>query len=488
MKSLASLGETAREDALLRFRILRPHLEAGLPLRVVAEEGGIAFRTAQRWVARYREHGLVGLAREPRGDRGQPRGISQELRKLVEGLGLERPVLPARSVYRQAGQMAELRGESAPSYWTVCAVLRSLPPGLVTLAHEGPKKYSDRFDLVHRREAAGPNALWQVDHAQLNLPLARENGSAAKPWLTVVLDDWSRAVAGYYLAFEPPSTLRTSLALRQAIWRKEEPGWPVSGIPEALYTDNGSDFRSRHMEQVAADLKMRLIFSTPGKPRGRGRIERFFRTVEERFLCDQEGYLQRSRAKPTMSLQDLDLSFRQFLLDIYHRTLSAEASVPPVDRWQGEGFLPRMPDSLEQLDLLLIHEVRARRVRRDGIHFQGIRYLSPVLAAYVGEEVTVRYDPRDMGEIRVFYRDQFLCRTIAAELAGESVSLREIVRARNGHRRELTAQLRVRRDAVDALLALRRGEVQGHVLEDTHGQPPLSAPAAGPRLKRYWNE
>jgi transposase InsO family protein len=56
----------------------------------------------------------------------------------------------------------------------------------------------------------------------------------------------------------------TALALRQAIWRKEDARWKVCGIPEVLYTDNGSDFTSRHLEQVSADLKIRLVFSTPG--------------------------------------------------------------------------------------------------------------------------------------------------------------------------------------------------------------------------------
>jgi len=79
-----------------------------------------------------------------------------------------------------------------------------------------------------------------------------------------------------------------------------------------------------------------------------------------------------------------------------------------------------MPESLEQLDLLLMHEVRARKIRRDGIHFQGLRYLSLTSAAYVGEDATIRFDPRDMGEIRVFYKDCFLCRAISAELAGET--------------------------------------------------------------------
>src|ERR1017187_2451211 len=60
------------------------------------------------------------------------------------------------------------------------------------------------------------------------------------PWLTVVIDDYSRVVAGYYLSFEDPFALNTSLALRQAIWRKEDPRWIVCGIPDVLYTDLGA--------------------------------------------------------------------------------------------------------------------------------------------------------------------------------------------------------------------------------------------------------
>jgi putative transposase len=65
-------------------------------------------------------------------------------------------------------------------------------------------------------------------------------------------------VAGYYLGFEPSFSLRTTLALPQGIWRKGDPHWVICGIPDVLYTDNGSDFRLKHLEQVAADLKIPL--------------------------------------------------------------------------------------------------------------------------------------------------------------------------------------------------------------------------------------
>ena len=248
-----------------------------------------------------------------------------------------------------------------------------------------------------------------------------------------MIDDHSRAVAGYFLSFDEPSALHTSLALRQAIWRKEDPRWIICGIPDVLYTDNGSDFTSQHLEQVGAHLKIRLVFSIPGKPRGRGRIERFFSTVNEMFLCELNGYAPGGgvRGKPTLTLAEFDALFRAFLFDVYHRRDNAETKTPPVERWEAKGFLPRMPDSLEQLDLLLIQVAKARQVRVDGIHFQNLRYISTTLAAYIGETVTLRFDPRDMAEVRVFHNDKFLCRAVCAELAGEAVALRDILRARN---------------------------------------------------------
>jgi putative transposase len=183
-----------------------------------------------------------------------------------------------------------------------------------------------------------------------------------------VLDDYSRAVARYFLSFDSPSTLHTSLALRQAKWRKDDPRWHVCGIPDVLYTDHGSDFTSRHLERVSADLKIRLAFSIPGKSRGRGRIERFFSTVNEMFLCELDGYAPpgwRIRGRPTFPLADFDARFRAFLLDVYHRRECAETKIPPAERWEASGFLPRMPESLEQLDLLLIQVPKARQVRPD---------------------------------------------------------------------------------------------------------------------------
>ena len=64
-----------------------------------------------------------------------------------------------------------------------------------------------------------------------------------------------------------------------------------------------------------------------------------------------------------------------------------------------------MPETLEQLDLLFLTVPTARKVHPDGIRFQGLRHIDTPLAAYIGESVVLRYDPRDAAEVRVFYND-----------------------------------------------------------------------------------
>ena len=133
---LTGLSEARRAEALRRFAVLRPHLEEDVPLARVARAQGIPLRTAQRWLRAYRQHGLAGLARTPRADRGRRR-LAPQLRQLIEGLALCTPPPTAAAVHRQVTAVATRHGRAAPSYSTVYAVIRELDTGLVPLAHQG---------------------------------------------------------------------------------------------------------------------------------------------------------------------------------------------------------------------------------------------------------------------------------------------------------------------------------------------------------------
>jgi putative transposase len=324
------------------------------------------------------------------------------------------------------------------------------------LAHDGPVRYRERYELVYRREASAPNEIWQADHTQLDILIVDEQQCAARPWLTVIEDDHSRAIAGYVVFVGAPSALQTALALRQAIWRKAHSAWPVCGIPDILYCDHGSDFTSRHIEAVCADLRICLVHSTAGVPQGRGKLERLFGTITSELLCGLPGWLAPGSAKPAtrpaLSLGELDGAIGRFLVEDYNHRAHSETKTPPVRRWVAGGWLPRMPDSLEHLDMLLLSVARPRVVQRDGIRFEGQRYLALTLAGYVGETVTIRYDPRDLAEIGVYHDNRFVCRAVSPELATRTISLKDLQAARSARRRALAIQLAGRREHAEHLL------------------------------------
>lgn len=233
---------------------------------------------------------------------------------------------------------------------------------------------------------------------------------------------------------------------------------------------------------------MRLVFSRPGQPRGRGKIERLFNTINQMCLAELPGYAPRGtpdRAKATLSLPELDAAIGGFIRDSYHQRVHGETGQAPQARWDARGFLPRLPGSIEQLDLLLLTVSRPRKIHPDGIHFQGLRYLDPTLAAYVGEAVVIRYDPRDLAEIRVFHEDRFLARGLCAELAGRTLALKDLTAARNARRRELRRGIRDRDSLVDRLLAVHDAGYNAHppAVSETPADP-----KPGPRLKRYREE
>ncbi|MHC0449550.1 MAG: hypothetical protein ACRY3E_05685 [Candidatus Lariskella arthropodorum] len=102
--------------------------------------------------------------------------------------------------------------------------------------------------------------------------------------------------------------------MRQSIWRKKESSWSICGIPNVLYTDHGSDFTSNHIEQVCIDLKIQLIFSNIGEPRGRGKIERFFRTLNQLLLSELDGYIMSKNPVATLNLAELDKLICAFII------------------------------------------------------------------------------------------------------------------------------------------------------------------------------
>ena len=110
---------------------------------------------------------------------------------------------------------------------------------------------------------------------------------------------------------------------------KTDPAWPVCGVPSVLYSDHGADFTSTHLTRVCADLKVQLIHSAPGRPRGRGKVERLFGTITTELLPTLPGHIPPGNhgkpvTPPALSLSQLDAEIGRFIVGEYHHRVHQE--------------------------------------------------------------------------------------------------------------------------------------------------------------------
>ena len=138
---------------------------------------------------------------------------------------------------------------------------------------------------------------------------------------------------------------------------------------------------SQHLEQVAVDLHFELVYSTIARPQGLGKIERLFGTLNTELLPELPGYLKHGKpaTETKLSLADLDRALGSFLVGTYNARTHSEIRVAPQVAWSGNGWLPRMPNSLEDLDLLLISVAKARLFTATGFTFKEFGTWTPLL-------------------------------------------------------------------------------------------------------------
>ena len=169
-------------------------------------------------------------------------------------------------------------------------------------------------------------------------------------------------------------------------------------------------------------------------------------------------------SSPALTMPDFTAKFEDFLRSFYHQREHSTTGEPPVQRWLAGGFLPQMPETIQALDMLLLSVAKLRKVQRDGIRFQGKRYVEPTLSAFVGESVEILYDPRDLAEVQVYHEGQFICRALCPEHAA-APNLSDIVSARRKQRKDAKEEAGLASDK-SAKPKKRRSELKLYVHDD----------------------
>jgi transposase InsO family protein len=338
----------------------------------------VSIDTLLDWALRYRRNGLEGLTPKPRQDRGQARVVDPQTATLIERLKRENPHRTGTSLLRQLAS-SQGQEQAALSASTLYRFLRQR--GLTT--HQ---LLSEPTTARKKFEAQFANQIWQSD--MLFGPwVERPGGGKRQVFLQATLDDASRLIP--HAQFYPDQGLDSFLdCLRQAI--------AARGIPVRLYMDNAKIYRSPQLARIAASIGILIVHTPPYQPEGRGKIERFFRSVREQFLADFE-------PKTLLTLEQLNERLGQWI-DVYHRAEHSALQTTPLLRWQRDIEQVRQLPPATDLRRLFFHRVD-RLVRRDSTFLLHNRFFEapPQLA---GQRIEVRFDPLERNQLEIYYEGQ----------------------------------------------------------------------------------
>jgi transposase InsO family protein len=312
-----------------------------------------------RWVRLYNDSGgqLESLYPKDRSDNGKSRAIDKETGLNLIHLRREMPNATVPVLIRT---MTE-RGLSAPGKdLKSTTVYRFLHAQNLMNPPEGQKQDRRKF------EAELPNDIWQSD--VMHGPMVTVGERKRKSYLIAFIDDHSRLIpyARFYLSEKLASFLD---AFEKALLKR--------GLPRKLYVDNGAAYRSKHLEHITASLGIALIHAKPYKPEGKGKIERWFRTLRGQFLT-QVGQ---------MSLDELNGAFDLWIREVYHQRVHSATGQKPLDRFTSRmECLRASPDDLKDH----FRMIARRRVAKDRtLTLDGNLFEAPV--KLIGQRVDLLY-------------------------------------------------------------------------------------------------
>lgn len=340
----------------------------------------IGFGTIEQWLHNYRTRGIDGLMPAVRNDKGSVRRIRPELKEAIIEMKRQHPKRSLRSILNHLVKNNLMK----PNEITKSTGYRILGNALPQRQPSITGKQQKRF--VHRY----PNQCWQGDVMHGPYIKDAKSGRATKTYLIAFIDDASRLIVGGRFFFAE-NTANVKTVLREAVL--------TYGVPAKLYVDNGRPFCSEDLRIACAKMSTALIHSTPYYPQGKGKIERWFRTVRSDFL---------PWLKPVYSLQDLNLCFDAWLQQQYNRSPhSALDKATPLDCFlRGiEGKLRRLPKHVDETELFCRKQTRI--VAQNGT-FRINNILYDTEEQLIGKKIIVLFDPDDPTHTVKVYHDNLL--------------------------------------------------------------------------------
>lgn len=324
----------------------------------------IGFGTLEEWLSAYRHRGFEGLKPAVRSDHGRIKVIRPQLKQELIALKREQPKLSAKSITQNLLRQNIMKpGEI--SHTTIYRLF----------SQEGLKRKASKTGKEQKRFVYRyPNDCWQGDVMHGPYIKDWQSPHSRKTYLIAFIDDASRLIAGAAFFFAETAA-NTKTVLRRAV--------QTYGVPSRLYLDNGKNFCADGIRLACARMRTALIHTTPYYPEGKGKIERFFRTVRSRFI---------PWLRNITSLTEMNNCLDQWIQNEYNRAPhSALDNAHPLDVFLKniEGRLRRFPHHVDPAELFCKKE--SRLVAKDGT-FRINNILYEAEEQLIGRKIDVVFD------------------------------------------------------------------------------------------------
>jgi transposase InsO family protein len=467
MPRLDELSEKQIESIAQHYRLVCL-IKGGMSVSKSINHLGLklSISAAYKLLNRFNLYGVRGLVDQRFGNKKKKSVLTDELKKRIVMWLFARPAAGPRAIWKQIVKECQEHKVAAPGYDTVKKYIKSLPEAyrLFRRGKIGIHEWEKRFcPVVRFNLTTYSNQRWQTDHTRLKIWVRIKVGDRWVPvyvYLSAYLDAHSHSIPGTILSTKNPDAWTSALLMTKAALPKENPNWKNKGLPSIVQPDRGRDFLSHAVAASFAALGIALDPDPPYYPNRKGKIERWFLTLDRGCLrmlpghMDAIGKTKEAAEKHVhllLTLPQLSKEIEKWIVEDYHQQTNSETGRKPAEMWE-ETVRLRMPESEDALNLLLLKYDRERTVFNTGIKFTfgnsatdpEHEYWAPELIYHIGRKVRLRYNPEDRQSILVYCAatGEYICEAWLMGQENSRYSIEDVKRNRNEFRRGLHERIK----------------------------------------------
>ncbi|KPN90530.1 Mu transposase C-terminal domain-containing protein [Pseudomonas nunensis] len=426
------------DEAKRRFDVIRQCMAEGGTLKEIVVKVKTRLELSQpycyRLVGNYDVNAGPGsLMRFKRGQKRGARRLSQVIESIIldciktewKGPGADR-----KKVHKAVKEMCHAAHLPTPCVNTVAKrINREKSARELTRLKSGRKAADDKYAARSKQiKLKVPLEFWQMDHTVVDCIIVDEKNRKplCRPWVTLIIDVFTRVVMGYYLSIHAPNSLNVAMAIMHAVmpkrdWLKslgvDDIAYPYYGKPHAIGMDNAKEFKSKSYRYAANKHRIDLHWRPPRTPHWGGHIERLNGVLQMGYVKYLPGATLSnvvlrgdydSEKEAAMTFSEFNVWFARSL-NIYHLEEHRMLGMSPHEKWleyytEATGVLSHPPLLSDAFEFFIdfLPEV-PRTISHSGLVLNKIWYWSDDFKPLVGnkESYVVKYNPLSLRQVWV---------------------------------------------------------------------------------------